>query len=151
MASHLSILVTGSRTVIDGSLLCAALDTAVASRGGYSRVSLHVGDCPTGVDMKARLWWGARCWTGDTVLTSPDSMVEMFTGGDRARLYLYHADWAGEGRAAGPIRNSRMVKAWDEDDGHHHAIAQWDGSSRGTLDCLAKVVRSCRSVEVIPA
>ncbi len=47
---------------------------------------------------------------------------------------VFHADWHGLGRRAGPVRNEKIIAAADE------VVAFWDGRSRGTLNalCLAK-------------
>lgn len=67
--------------------------------------------------------------------------------GEYARLRGYKltemkADWNKYGRAAGPIRNSEMVKLCDS------AIAIWDGESRGTLDSITKLEKSNKMVIV---
>jgi hypothetical protein len=45
----------------------------------------------------------------------------------------YRADWTNHGKAAGPIRNSEMVRDCD------YAIVFWDSQSRGTLDLIKKL------------
>lgn len=43
---------------------------------------------------------------------------------------IFHADWDGLGRRAGPIRNEQIIAAADE------VVAFWDGTSRGTLNAV---------------
>jgi len=47
-------------------------------------------------------------------------------------VIMFPADWATHGKAAGPIRNSEMLKEADA------LIAIWDGVSRGTADMIRK-------------
>jgi len=47
-------------------------------------------------------------------------------------LLIFPADWDTHGRAAGPIRNSEMIKKADG------LIAFWNGRSRGTSDSIKK-------------
>jgi hypothetical protein len=49
----------------------------------------------------------------------------------------YEADWGGiYGRAAGPLRNTKMAEAGDV------LVAFWDGQSRGTKDMITKAMRA---------
>ena len=48
---------------------------------------------------------------------------------------LFLADWGQHGRAAGPIRNSKMAAYGDT------LVAIWDGTSSGTLDMIRKARR----------
>jgi hypothetical protein len=79
----------------------------VATAWAFDRLLVVVGDCPTGVDAitrKACETWGLSC-------------------------KVYVADWRGEGRRAGPIRNGRMVA-----DGAIRCLAFPGGT--GTADCI---------------
>jgi hypothetical protein len=160
MASHVSLLVTGSRHAEDRVPLWSALDAALEAYS-YDSLSLFVG-CARGADQLARDWWHER--QRGHVLTSPEPMVELFTSapaqdpcglddGFRERLYVFRADWAGHGKGAGPRRNERLVEAWTEDGGAHHAFAMWTGDVKGsgTLDCMSRIVRTGHCFEVIPA
>lgn len=75
-------------------------------------------------------------------LLSPDTVI--VSGGARgvdqwaeeaAQRYglqtkIFHADWDGFGRRAGPIRNAEIVAAADR------LVAFWIGQSRGTLNTI---------------
>ncbi len=54
------------------------------------------------------------------------------------------ADWNTHGRAAGPIRNQKML-----DTGINYAVAFWDGSSRGTKDMIERLKKAGVHVEII--
>lgn len=56
----------------------------------------------------------------------------------------YTADWKGEGRAAGPIRNAKMAEDGDV------LLAFWDGKSRGTLDMITKMTQVGKPTHIIP-
>lgn len=45
---------------------------------------------------------------------------------------VFRAEWDTHGKAAGPLRNTRLVAAADR------VVAFWDGHSRGTLDAVRK-------------
>jgi hypothetical protein len=51
---------------------------------------------------------------------------------------VFLADWSTRGRAAGPIRNQRML----EDGRPSHFAAFWDGESAGTLDMIRRCVKA---------
>jgi len=51
------------------------------------------------------------------------------------------ADWDTNGRAAGPIRNGEMVNYVKGLGENCALLALWDGSSRGTYDCLSKAFK----------
>lgn len=59
------------------------------------------------------------------------------------RLDIFRADWPKHGRAAGPIRNSLIVKAADR------IVAFWNGKSRGTMDVLEKARAAGKPIEEI--
>lgn len=80
------VLVTGSRDWVDRMSLYAMLAKIHSEHEGM--VVVH-GDCPTGADRMAQDW--------------ADLM-----GVEAER---YPANWDKHGRAAGPIRNRRMVKS----------------------------------------
>ena len=90
------------------------------------------------------------CKVLDESLSGITDEVEIVEGGAKgtdalARRYAldrglkcreFAAHWDVNGRAAGPIRNSEMVKFVSGHDSK--AVFFWDGMSRGTGDCLRK-------------
>lgn len=58
-------------------------------------------------------------------------------------LEIYHPDWAQFGRAAGPIRNTDIIKNSDM------VLAFWDGKSRGTFDGIKKAKKFNKQLKVI--
>jgi hypothetical protein len=149
MGSHISVIVTGSRDAANADALRKALTRL---RGIASDFGLFVG-CARGADQIAREWFLET--HPQTIRSSPEPMLEQFVIGTAeltfSAMCVYYADWRGDGKAAGPIRNSRMIAAWERTAGDHRAIALWDGKSRGTLDAMTKIVRAGHGVEVIPA
>lgn len=64
----------------------------------------------------------------------------------RERHYLvkrFEADWDKEGKAAGPIRNTKMAEYAD------YLIAFWDGKSTGTKDMIYKATANNLIVRII--
>lgn len=120
------VLVTGSRTWSDASLLWRHLDEELGS-GGPGLVVVH-GACPDGADALAQRW----C-----------DMVEPRLGRNPAERHP--ADWRRHGRAAGNLRNSVMVAF-----GADVCLAYLDvcdtvgcslrgqHPSHGAMDCLKK-------------
>ena len=90
-------------------------------------------------------------------LTPYKSKVVIFSGGDegvdklgeqwayekRLTCRVFHADWKGKGKAAGPIRNGEMIKQAKA------LIAFWDGKSPGTKDVVEKAEKAELKVRVI--
>lgn len=82
------ILVTGSRDWVDAAVVWRALaETVPAATTSRALVVVH-GACPTGADAMADRW--ARAYGAVAIETHP-------------------ANWAVNGRWAGPIRNAHMV------------------------------------------
>lgn len=87
-----------------------------------SFLQVHVGDCPSGVDAEVLEWF-------------PDAIV-------------HRADWDREGRAAGPLRNQRMLAAAREAADELNAgmsvrafpLQARRDSSRGTWNCVELAV-----------
>lgn len=101
------VLVTGSREFEDPVPVYRALNDALTN----GMRSIVVGDCPTGADHYARTWAG--------MMGVPCEMVR--------------ADWTRWGKAAGPLRNRRMVDVYRPT----ACLAFfWPGAgNRGTTDC----------------
>ena len=66
-----------------------------------------------------------------------DHMAAQFADKHGIQKILFKADWDVNGRAAGPIRNSDMIK-YVKELGDGALVAVWDGQSRGTFDCIKK-------------
>lgn len=98
------VLVCGGRDFGDGALLYRVLDELRAAHGEI--VIIH------GAARGADAW--ARCWARDA----------------GAEMLEYPADWEAYGKAAGPIRNKRML-----DDGKPNLVVAFLGG-RGTADMV---------------
>lgn len=99
------LLVCGGRDYNDEFILWSVLGHLEGS-GGVDE--LIVGDCPTGADAMARNWAVGR----GHVPT------------------VFSADWEKQGKAAGPIRNQRML-----DEGKPDLVLAFPGG-RGTEDMV---------------
>jgi hypothetical protein len=101
------VIVAGCRHIHDTATLYRALD-----RSGFDFSEVVVGGAP-GVDTMAEDW----------ALMNDIPVVR------------FDADWKAHGRAAGPIRNGRMVEYGDA------LIAVWDGRSAGTRNAIGQAQR----------
>lgn len=106
------ILVTGSRDWTNEAVIWSAMEAEYADGCTYI-----VGDCPTGADAIAYEYWS-------TTLASTSSMDRHF------------ANWAKHGRAAGPMRNQKMV-----DERPDIVLAFNKDNSTGTADCVRRAQR----------
>lgn len=106
MSAPYRILVTGSRDWPHLRTVYGALDIAAteAMANGHDRIVVVHGACRTGADVHAHMW-ATKC--GATQEPHP-------------------ADWKTNGKAAGPLRNARMVGA-----GADLCLAFIKGGSRG--------------------
>lgn len=121
--NHRRVIVTGSRNWADWEKLYAALMDEY--RGwSYDTMTVVHGGCPTGADAMAEQWVKHH---------------NLFAKSD-----IYEADWEQYGRAAGPIRNQRMV-----DDGADIVLAFPLGGSRGTWDCVRRAGLAGLEVRII--
>jgi YspA, cpYpsA-related SLOG family len=122
------ILVTGSRDwpypeAVYRELSQASLNARVAGE----IVTIVDGACPTGADSHAHKW------TELVYATEVNSE-------------RHPADWNAEGRAAGPLRNQRMVAL-----GADLCIAFRLNGSRGTTDCIQRAKAAgipCRVIDL---
>lgn len=83
------VIVTGSRAWSDEVALWAAIEEVIRDLKPEDDLTIVHGGCPSGADAFAAIW--ARSYG--------------------ATVEVFHADWAGHGRRAGPLRNERMIKA----------------------------------------
>lgn len=101
------VIVTGGRTYADAKRVHDSLNLVHAAH----HINLVVqGGCPTGADAHARAWAMAMA-------------VDCRT---------YAADWLLWGKAAGPMRNTRMIR-----DSKADLVLAFPGG-RGTADCVRK-------------
>lgn len=114
------ILICGGRDYRDMSMLFGVLDME-AEQGPID--TIIQGECPTGADRFARMWCISR--------------NEHF---DR-----YPADWKAHGRAAGPIRNQKMI-----DEGKPTKVFAFPGG-RGTYDMVRRARKAGIPVFEFPA
>ncbi len=63
-----------------------------------------------------------------------DFMGETYSSNNDIVCTTFPADWSRDGKAAGPIRNKKMAKYANEEDGALLLI--WDGKSRGSASML---------------
>jgi hypothetical protein len=118
------IIVTGSREWPEPTAVWREL-FAVANVHGGLRVA--VGDCRSGVDAHTRSWCRANT--------------------HQCRWVEYRAQWWRFGRAAGPIRNLRMVA---ENPDAHECVAFPMPGSVGTRRCMEAAERAGIPVREIP-
>lgn len=115
MREPLRVLVCGGRDYADRDAVFRALDgltgeiTDETPLGTIDLVVIH-GACPTGADLWADEW-AIINWS---------------------RFEEYPADWPKHGRAAGPIRNQRMI-----DEGRPDLVLAFPGG-RGTADMVRR-------------
>lgn len=113
------VLVCGGRSYGDRFQFMCSMDDLVADEGEISCV-IH-GGCKTGADALAAEWvlrFGGEC----------DEDV-------------FEADWIKHGKAAGPIRNQRML-----DEGKPDLVIAFPGG-KGTADMVARARKA--GVEVV--
>jgi YspA, cpYpsA-related SLOG family len=72
-----------------------------------------------------------------------DTLGERYAADKGIPLKRYPADWAKNGKAAGPIRNEQMAQNADT------LIAFWDGGSRGTKNMIDVAQKHGLLVKVI--
>lgn len=102
------ILVCGGRDFNDQTMVFGILDMISEERVINAVIQ---GDCPTGADKLARMWAISR----------------------NHHLDHFPADWLKHGRAAGPIRNQRMI-----DEGRPTMGLAFPGG-RGTADMVRRL------------
>ena len=113
---------TGSRNWAREDLAFLRLSSLQQKQGPRGGLFVHVGDCPSGLDVMVR----KHCKLLGMVL-------------DRD-YRVYYADWSKYGKGAGPVRNRAMVDQSLLDSGNDvsamsgHAFPTVE--SRGTLDCI---------------
>lgn len=71
-----------------------------------------------------------------------DAMGERYAKGAGLPLKVFKADWAANGKAAGPIRNRQMAEYAQA------LLAIWDGKSRGTANMIEEARKRGLFVQV---
>lgn len=120
------VIVTGSRDWPWGQVVYDDLtELAHDCLSKQEELRLFFGDCPTGPDAVTDKW-----------VENNDELI--------AGWRCFPADWDDYGKAAGPIRNRRMiayVQAMDMDDEVICLAYRLEGS-RGTTDCMDRAWRA---------
>lgn len=102
------------KTIIAGSRNCSEYDVAISA----------FQECPFKVSLIVS--GGAK---------GVDKMGESLATELQLPLVVFHANWEGEGRKAGPLRNIRMGDYADA------LIAIWDGKSTGTKHMIDYMIK----------
>lgn len=110
------VLVCGSRTFSDADKMFAELNTG---KHGYIDTVIH--GAAKGADMLAHDWAATYA----------------------RQVEVYRADWVREGKAAGVLRNTRMLEYGKPD----KVIAFWNGESKGTENMINQARKA--GVEVV--
>lgn len=119
------VIITGGRDYADYKTLC---DTLNYLFGGLA-VHIIAGACSTGTLTHTR--------PDGTKVYGCDGLTERYAAEFGYKFTPYPADWKTNGKSAGPIRNSEMLKS-----GAEVCIGFWDGKSKGTLDMMTKADRA---------
>ena len=72
-----------------------------------------------------------------------DHLGELWALKNNIPIHRFPAYWQGQGKAAGPIRNTKMAEYADA------LIAFWNGKSSGTTDMIAKAKKRGLTVTII--
>lgn len=77
-----------------------------------------------------------------------DSLGERYAKEHGMDLYVIEAEWKKYGKAAGPIRNRKMLQYAMEDE--PMLIAFWNGTSRGTWNTISTAKKMGIETHVFP-
>jgi len=116
----MKIIVSGSRSITQRKFIYDKLDALTAKLDDFIIVT---GGCPRGADQLAEDW----------ALTNGITVIN------------YHAEWDKLGKAAGILRNQKMLN----ESGAKTLVAFWDGISKGTADCIARARKKGLKVRII--
>ena len=72
-----------------------------------------------------------------------DLMAERYAAESGLKAEIFYPEWEKYGRAAGPIRNKKMVEA------ANIVIAFWDGKSKGTESVIRYCEKTGKKCEII--
>lgn len=73
-----------------------------------------------------------------------DTLAARFAKEEFMNTEIFRADWEKHGKAAGPLRNQKIVDRAD------YVVAFWDGKSRGTKDTINKTMKAKKPLIIIP-
>jgi hypothetical protein len=86
--------------------------------------------------------------------TGADSLAERYADEYNIQKLIYNVskeDWNKHGKAAGPIRNSKIINYLETiDSEHRHLIAFPQANSKGTLDIINKAKQKQIPVTIFP-
>lgn len=128
MANKPRILVCGGRDFNDRAVVISALDSLVMARGWITRKDDFGNFLPSVVIIH-----------GDA--RGADRIADDWAVNNWCDIESYPADWETDGKAAGPIRNQRMI-----DEGTPDLVVAFPGG-RGTADMVRRAERA--GIEVI--
>jgi len=100
-----------------------------------SDIEIVSGECNTGVVTHVRM--------GGKMICGADGLGERFASIHGLPVKPMPADWANNGRAAGPIRNKQMAEYGTR------LVCFWDDKSKGTKDMIKCAEKACIPVDVI--
>lgn len=115
MVNIFKVLITGSRSFDDYDRMLNVFQKIDEKFSHYDMIVLLSGACPTGADRMA-----------ENIAESLGWNVER-----------YPADWKKDGKAAGPLRNQRMI-----DEKPDICVAFPTNASRGTWDCVRRAEKA---------
>jgi len=72
-----------------------------------------------------------------------DKMVERYAKENNIHITIFKANWKKYGRAAGPIRNTKIIESCD------CVVALWDGKSKGTGDSINKAKKLNLEINIV--
>jgi hypothetical protein len=77
--------------------------------------------------------------------TGTDKLAERYASEHNIPIKVFKADWNKYGKAAGSIRNKKIIN------NSNYVIAFWNGKSRGTLNSinLTKQILGMRKIKII--
>ena len=135
------IIIAGSRSFKDYKLLNQTMNKLTEK---LEKVVILVGGAE-GADALGERWASDKLRPDPHKYASPKKVrANMKKYNQKIGHYeVYRADWTKNGKAAGPIRNSKMVKSAKA------LVAFWDGKSPGTKDVIQKAKKAGLSVRVI--
>lgn len=115
------VIIAGSRTFEDYSLLAAKCDTFLSDKVGKYRITIISG-----------------------AAKGADSLGERYGKERGYEIERCQPDWKHLGKIAGPLRNKAMASRADA------LIAFWDGQSRGTRNKIRTAQKNGLQVRIVP-